>query len=172
MKKRTIRKWFWVWEFDAEEKWLNDMARRGWVLEEVGFARYGFAECEPGEYAVRLEMLDSPPASSEGQDYIDFIEETGAEYVGNFMKWVFFRKKTADGPFDLFSDIDSRVKHLERIMKVLLPIALINLGIGAMNMRYGGLGLINLACAGLLWYAHTKVRQKKDALEKERALHE
>ena len=74
MKRRMIRKWFWVWEFDEEEKWLNDMAKRGWVLETVGFAKYTFIQSEPGEYTVRLEMPEHMPASAECQDYIDFIE--------------------------------------------------------------------------------------------------
>lgn len=172
MKRRTIRKWFWVWEFDKEEKWLNDMAKRGWALDGVGFAKYDFVEAEPGEYTVRLEMLDHQPASAEGQDYIDFVEETGAEYIGNLMKWVYFRKKTADGQFDLFSDIDSRVKHLDRIVKMLIGIALINLGIGFNNLRFGGVGLINIACAALLGFACMKLNRKKEALQKERSLHE
>lgn len=24
--RRTVHKWFWVWDFDKEEKWLNIMA--------------------------------------------------------------------------------------------------------------------------------------------------
>ncbi|MBE5774691.1 MAG: DUF2812 domain-containing protein, partial [Clostridiales bacterium] len=32
MRERVIRKWFWVWQFEEEEKWLADMAERGWVL--------------------------------------------------------------------------------------------------------------------------------------------
>lgn len=172
MKRRTIRKWFWVWEFDQEEKWFNDMAKRGWVLDSVGFAKYTFVQSEPGEYAVRLEMLAHTPASAEGQDYIDFIEETGAEYIGNVMQWAYFRKKREAGEFDLFSDIDSRIRHMERIIKPLEIIALSNLLIGMANMRFAGLGLINIACAALLGYACMKIRQKKDALTKERALHE
>jgi hypothetical protein len=172
VKRRIIRKWFWVWEFDEEEKWLNDMAKRGWVLDSVGFAKYTFTESVPGEYAVRLEMLGHTPASSEGQDYIDFIEETGAEYLGNVMQWIYFRKKTADGPFDLFSDVDSRIRHLERITKPLGIIALCNVLIGVSNMRLGGVGLINIACAALLGYACMKINRKKDALQKERSLHE
>lgn len=172
MKRRTIRKWFWVWEFDEEEKWLNDMAGRGWVLETVGFAKYTFIQSEPGEYTVRLEMPEHMPASAECQDYIDFIEETGAEYLGNVMKWIYFRKRTADGGFDLFSDIDSRIRHMERINKPLGIIALCNLLIGVGNMQFGGVGLINIACAGLLGYACMKLNQKKKMLQKERSLHE
>ena len=172
MKRRSIRKWFWVWEFDQEEKWLNDMAKRGWALDGVGFAKYDFIACEPGEYAVRLEVLEHQPASSEGQDYIDFVEETGAEYIGNYMRWVYFRKKAADGQFDLFSDIDSRVKHMDRITKMAGGFALINLCIGANNLRLSGFGLINIACAALLGYACMKLNRKKEALQKERSLHE
>jgi len=172
MKRRIIRKWFWVWEFDKEEKWLNEMANRGWVLDSVGFAKYTFVESELGEYTVRLEMLENSPASSEGQDYIDFVEETGAEYIGNYMRWVYFRKKTVDGPFDLYSDVDSRTRHMDRIVKPLTIIALSNLLIGIGNLRLSGIGLINIACAALLGYACMKINQKKNALQKERSLHE
>jgi len=172
MKRRIIRKWFWVWEFDKEEKWLNEMANRGWVLDSVGFAKYTFVESELGEYPVRLEMLENSPASSEGQDYIDFVEETGAEYIGNYMRWVYFRKKTVDGPFDLYSDVDSRIRHMDRIVKPLTIIALSNLLIGIGNLRLSGIGLINIACAALLGYACMKINQKKNALQKERSLHE
>ena len=26
---RTMRKWFWVWDFEKEEEWLNEMALKG-----------------------------------------------------------------------------------------------------------------------------------------------
>lgn len=28
-ERRTMHKWFWVWEFDKEEAWLNEMANTG-----------------------------------------------------------------------------------------------------------------------------------------------
>ena len=68
----TERKWFWVWEFEKEERWLNEKALQGWALADVGFCRYTFERCEPGEYTIRLEMH---PAD---QGYIDFMAETGA----------------------------------------------------------------------------------------------
>ena len=52
--KKTIKKWFWVWDFEKEEIWLNQMAQSGWVLDGVGFCKYHFVQCEPGEYTVRL----------------------------------------------------------------------------------------------------------------------
>ncbi len=172
MKRRVIRKWFWVWEFDKEEVWLNEMARRGWILDGVGFCKYTFVESEKGEYAVRLEMLENAPSSVEGQDYIDFVEETGAEYIGNVMKWVYFRQKAVNGEFDLFSDIASRTKHLDKIMRVPAIIGAANLLIGIGNLRFGGLGWINIACAALLGYACWQLHKKKEKLQKDRTLHE
>ena len=167
MERKTIRKWFWVWDFEKEENWLNEMAMNGWLLESVGFATYHFVRCEPGEYSVRLEM------HKYDESYVSFMEETGAEYIGRMVMWIYFRKKTEDGPFDLFSDIDSKIDHLNKIGNVLSIIGGANLLIGIMNtFNPSHVGWINLLCATLLMYALGRIHGKKEALEKERMLHE
>ena len=172
MKRKIIKKWFWVWDFDKEEKWLNEMAQSGWALDKVGFCKFEFVQCEAGEYTVRLEMLEDAPDAEKSRDYISFVEDMGAEYIGNVIKWVYFRKKTADGEFKLFSDLSSQMKHLDGIVKTMGAIALCNLIIGLCNLRYGGIGLFNLGCAALLGYCSMKIQRKKQMLEKERTLHE
>ena len=165
--RKTIRKWVWVWDFDKEEEWLNEMAMNGWVLESVGLCTYNFVRCEPGEYSVRLEMHPYD------ESYLAFMRETGAEYVGRMMLWIYFRKKTADGPFDLCSDIDSKISHLDRIGKMLAAVGGANLVIGIANtLSPARLGWVNLLCATLLMYALGRIQGKKEALEKERRLHE
>ena len=164
---RTIRKWFWVWDFEKEENWLNEMALNGWVLDGVGLCTYHFKPCAPGAYSVRTEMHPYD------ESYIQFMRETGAEYVGRMLMWVFFRKKTENGAFDLFSDIDSRITHLNKIGKVLSIIGGANLLIGLVNtLNPVRMGWINLVCATLLMYALGRIHGKKEALEKERLLHE
>ena len=37
--RKTIRKWFWVWDFEKEEDWLNEMAMNGWVCKFDEFYR-------------------------------------------------------------------------------------------------------------------------------------
>ena len=124
----TKYRWYWAWEFEKEEKWLNEMAAQGWALVSVGYCRYEFEPCEPGSCAVRLELLNSTPGSVEGQQYISFVEDTGAQYVGHVMRWAYFRKNVADGAFDLYSDLDSRITHLGRITALLLPLLILNIG--------------------------------------------
>ena len=166
-ERKTVRKWFWVWDFEKEERWLNEMAMLGWVLDSVGLCTYNFIRCEPGEYNVRTEMRRYDEA------YVTFMQEIGAEYVGRMMMWIYFRKKVADGPFDLFSDIDSRIAHLDRIGKVLAAIGGLNLLVGILNsFNPVHTGWINLLCATLLMYALGRIQGKKEALERDRELRE
>lgn len=164
MDSMTVRKWFRVWDFDKEERWLNEMALSGWVLTGVGWSTYHFAACEKGEYTIRLEMHEHDQA------YLDFMAETGAEYIGRIAQWIYFRKRSELGAFDLFSDIDSRIAHLDRIGKMLLIIGLANLCCGLAMPNY--ITQINLLCCALLMYALGRIRGKKEALEKERLLRE
>lgn len=167
---KTVHKWMWVWDFDKEENWLNSMAMQGWVLDKVGFCTYHFQSCIPGEYAVRLEMLEDSMKLKSSSDYIGFIEGTGAEYIGNIVKWAYFRKKITAGGFDLFSDIDSRIRHLDRIIRMLGIVGLLNVTIGAGQIH--NLGWINLLCAIILLYGMFRIWKKRTVLTKERALHE
>ena len=179
--RQVIRKWFWAWEFDKEEKWLNDMAAKGKALVSARYITYEFEDSAPGEYAVRLEMLENSPASDEGRQYVEFVESTGAEHVGRVMKWVYFRKKTADGPFELHGDNATRIKHLRGIIRLLVPLGIFNAGAGLYNLCIGiGLNsVVNVVCAAasgavawLLYRGLVKLNDKKQRLEKEAQLFE
>ena len=179
--RQVIRKWFWAWEFDKEEQWLCDMAARGKALISARYATYEFEDSQLGEYAVRLEMLEHSPTSPEGQQYIEFVESTGAEYVGRVMKWVYFRKKAADGPFELHGDNATRLKHIRGIINLLRPLMIFNTGVGLYNLCIGvGLnsavnvlcGCASLAVTVLLGLGLKKLNEKKKQLERDSQLFE
>lgn len=140
MSMELKRKWrvFWLWDFDKEERWLNEMASQGWQLRHPGFCNYLFEKGKPGEYVYRLEMLDNWPTSAAGHDYIAFVESTGAQYIGSLMRWVYFRKEAAASPFDMFSDLGSRIKHLSRILLLAGVLALLLL-VNGINIYTGAL---------------------------------
>ena len=166
MAIKRIVKWYWVWDYEKEETWLNAMAQEGWALQRVGFCTYYFEKTEPGEYVVRLECR------KRDEEYVSFLSDMGAEYIGRVVMWVYFRRKSEMGEFELNSDLDSRIEQLSNINRILLPIGILNLGIGLMNLRFNGLGAINLLCAALLAYAYGRIQGKKDELQRERQLHE
>jgi len=116
----TVRKLYFVWDFEKQVEWLNEMAKKGLCLKSVGFGRFDFEEGTPGEYSYRMEWLAQRPGRGESVAYIRFLEEAGVEYVASFKHWVYFRKKASDGAFDLFSDLDSRLSHLKRLMTLML----------------------------------------------------
>lgn len=130
---KTVYRIYWVWQFEEEEQWLNQMAAEGWVLEQASIGRYRFARCQPGEYILRLEILNKWPGSAESMDYIRFIESTGAEYIGSLKRWVYFRKKAEEGEFALFSDLSSRVRHIDRVL-TLLGLLMLVLALNLLNM--------------------------------------
>ena len=164
--RKTIHKVYLAWDFKKEELWLNEMAAEGWALEHAAFCSYTFVRCEPGEYIIRMEM-------NADRDYRSFVEETGAEYVGGCVNWIYFRRKAELGSFDLFSDIDSRIAHLARIGKSLWLICLANLIIGVVNIIDGQtFSIVNLLCSVLLAYGLGRIHGMKASLEEERALYE
>ncbi|MCL2046415.1 MAG: DUF2812 domain-containing protein [Oscillospiraceae bacterium] len=178
---KTIHKMFFAWDFDKEESWLNEMSAKGLHLQSVGFCTYTFNEGIPGDYVYRLEMLDNLASHAESSQYIRFIEDTGAEHIGSLFRWVYFRKKTNGGGFDIYSDLASRIMHLKRIVALLGILSCVNILNGINMLRVWRinnlisplyLSIICLACGLLLGYGFLKIYRKKQMLEKEKALRE
>ncbi len=176
--KKVIHRLFFAWNFEKEEQWLNEMASKGLVLTYAGFGKYEFDECLPGEYTIRLELLKHKPSHPESESYIRFIEETGAEHIASFSHWVYFKKKTADGPFELYSDNTSKIKHLSRILWLLLPITLANIVAGCNNLymaitnfseisNINYFGIVNLLLAALAIVGCCKLYKKRKKLKQE-----
>ncbi len=180
--KHIIHKLFWAWDFDKEEAWLNEMARKGLHLTEVGFCKYTFEEGAPGAYHIRLELLDNLIGHKKSRAYIGFVEETGAEYVGSILRWVYFRKNKTGGGFDLFSDIDSRIAHLKRVLLLIGIIGVMELYCGAVNgilqLIENGISfnlfvtVLSSAITILFVYGFARVYKKYSRLKQERILDE
>ncbi|MEL7603480.1 MAG: DUF2812 domain-containing protein [Bacillota bacterium] len=149
--KHVIRKAY--WNFIREEDWLNRLAAQGLALTDYSWCRYVFEDSQPGEYIFRIELLDHLPAHPESRRYIEFVESTGAECVSTYMRWVYFRKKAADGPFELYSDNASRIRHLRRVRAFWLGFVILEFGAFVLNLVVGlvpPISTTNLVCAAVL----------------------
>lgn len=113
MRKKLIKI---MVDFEKEERWLNKMAAQGLALVNYTFLTYTFEACEPGEYIYRIEYFGKSANSAEGESYISFLEEASVEHVCNYTHWIYFRRKATEGPFDLYSDIDSKLAHYKKIL--------------------------------------------------------
>ena len=163
----TIHKWYWVWDFEKEEEWLNQMAEDGQVLDSVGWCTYRFRNCLPGEYIIRLDL------DQNDSNYHELLEEAGAECVGHVFKWAYYRRRTDEGPFELCNDIDSKDAYLDRIIRFIGIVFFLNLLIGLLGIAADSPAApANMLCSVLLAYAIGRIHGKKEVLQKERKLHE
>lgn len=179
--RHTIHKLFLAWNFEKEEKWLNEMSAKGLQLVDVGFCRYTFEEGDQGEYNYRIELLENLPSHGESISYIRFLEDTGVKHIGSYLRWVYFRKKVTDGEFDLYSDLDSRISHYRRISWLIGILGAFNAVIVPVNLLpvINGTGrppsyvfLLNLFVAILSLYGCVQNERKVHRLKKEKIIHE
>jgi len=120
-------------DYEKEEAWLNEMASRGWDLSGYTWMRYRFERGVPGRYAYCVQLLAERPGHAKSRDYLDFLQDAGVEVVATYGRWVYFRKVAADGPFELFSDLDSRIAHHRRVATMFGAVAIALLP-SALNM--------------------------------------
>lgn len=102
------------------ERYLNEMSHEGWqcceiVRDELRFVRgeLRFVRGEQDEYTYRVQYFYES-RDGEKDDYLRTLGEMGAALVGEYGEVLILRKKTADGAFELYSDLDSKIAALEK----------------------------------------------------------
>lgn len=113
MSERVV--WKAYYDFENEERWLNEMAANGWEMTGYSWCRYTFSEGLPGRYTYRIQLLEDAAASPKSREYLDFLADAGMEVVATYNRWIYIRKIADGQPFDLFSDRDSRIAHHKRV---------------------------------------------------------
>jgi hypothetical protein len=129
MEKETMKKfrWFWAWEDEKEERWLEAMSRKGWHLQAIGFVgTYIFRKGQPREYSYSLDFHTGTNKSLE--EYKQICRDAGWEELGRMGSWFYFRKECRDGEKpEFFSDRDSKIQKYRRLivfLVILLPLML------------------------------------------------
>ncbi len=130
MKHKIVRLFV---DYEKEEAWLNQMAAKGLHFMSYVFPVYLFEDGEPGAYIYRLELLDELPSHPASRKYLRFLADSGVECVDTYLRWVYFRKPASDGPFELYTDAASRIRHYHRIMLLLGVLICSQLAISASN---------------------------------------
>lgn len=178
------------WDFEKEERWLNDMAANGLALSDYTWGRYAFAETPRGQYLYRIELLEHAASHPESQAYLRFLEENGIECVTSYMRWVYLRRDASEGPFDIYTDLDSNLLHYRRIGTFwnMLTAAewaagACNLAVGIANIEAGGrlgnftsgnlvMGIGLLALGLLFFLLGVPIRRKIRSLKKQKTINE
>ena len=120
-----VKRWKLFLDFEKEEEWLNKMVAEGLAMTHYTFGRYTFEECAPGEYNYRIELLERGVTNSDNVEYIRFMEDSGVERVDSYANWVYFRKRSTEGSFNIYTDLESRIAHYQRIIRLFLLLAVL-----------------------------------------------
>ena len=155
---------------DKETEWLNQMAKEGYALKSFFAGFYTFEACNPGEYIYQVDFGEK--FFSITDSYREFMEETGVEIVQPWGYWIFLRKKAAEGPFVLYTDVDSQIEHYTKIRNMFKIVAIIELILFMVEIYCyyqvpAGERLPNLICTiivGLLAFAVMKAAFKTNNL--------
>ncbi|MEA4971326.1 MAG: DUF2812 domain-containing protein [Candidatus Pelethousia sp.] len=110
-----MRKFKLCYDKDEEEAWLQSMCAKGWAFQKFFLGVYTFAPCEPGEYTYRIDLMAN--SFQEQEQYKVFMREMGVEPVAQWYRWCYLRRKASEGPFELYSDVDSMIAHYSRIRR-------------------------------------------------------
>lgn len=113
MTKKWSRAPFGPERVEEMERYLNKMSHEGWQCCEIVRDELRFVRGEQDEYTYRVQYFYES-RDGEKKDYLRTLGETGAALVGEYGEALILRKKTADGAFELYSDLDSKIAALEK----------------------------------------------------------
>lgn len=125
--------------FDREERWLEEMAKNGWLLSGKGLF-YEFQRCTPGECVIRADYREFKN-KGEFWEYVALFEDSGWKHLagskgsGN----QYFLRLSGSSTEDIFSDGRSRAGRYKRLANAWLcaAVALLPLMVVYFSQGYG-----------------------------------
>lgn len=118
METTTITKtrWFWPWQDEKEEAWLESMSQEGWHLKSVQLpCVYTFGIGQPCHHSYRLDYL--PTDKSKWAEYMQIFRDAGWEYIGEMSNWRYWRKLNTTGETpEIFTDAESKIRKYRRML--------------------------------------------------------
>lgn len=143
------------------EEQANRMAKEGWLLEKFSSLFSTYRRGKAGEYEYRVQVKE---AGMDRLTYVAELAEFGIEEVGGVGDLLVLRKKADGAPFELYSDLDSRIAQQKKAVRYLRAGLIMSFFWGSsmlMNVlttlmnanvigRYAGVAAINFSTAKVL----------------------
>lgn len=112
-------KWFWPWQDEEEETWLEEMSKQGLhLLKTENFGRYVFEQGIPTDYVYRLDYRE---ANDDEQHYLQIFVDSGWQHVTAANGWQYFRQQAREGKIpEIFTDADTKIQKYIRIKNLMV----------------------------------------------------
>lgn len=136
--------WKFTFDKDEEQDWLNDYCQEGWAMVSFFAGLVTFVPCRPGEFIYQIDLLPgSGLRADDYEGYVSFMSDMDVEVLQRWGRWVYLRKRAEDGPFEVYTDTDSKIQLYRRIRKMFLWVLVLDLSL-SINVFfqaavYGGL---------------------------------
>lgn len=132
---------FFLPEYEEEEEYLCDMAKKGYLFEKVTLPGiYHFRKSEPTNMIYRIDF--NPQKKEDRESYLQMFKDYGWEYIQDLNEFSYFYKLDDGTDDEIFNDNESRIEMMERINKrKMIPLVAIFLCIiipQVMRMSIGG----------------------------------
>lgn len=110
-------------DYEQEEKWLREMANKGWMLKSAKPIVYTFERADPQDIVFKLDFQSTRIQPDD--DYMRMLEDYGWTYLTSLNNYRYLYK-TASGNNDndeIYTDNASKLEMLKRILRFrILPI--------------------------------------------------
>jgi hypothetical protein len=122
MKNGNLKKefkWFTIFEYEKEEKYLREMHKDGWKFLKVsGLGTYHFEKCTPEDVVYQLDY--NKEGIKHKEEYLQMFSDCGWEHLQEFAGYSYFRKPASEmnGEEGIFCDEESKLRMMERVLRV------------------------------------------------------
>ncbi|MFZ4452443.1 DUF2812 domain-containing protein [Salibacterium aidingense] len=119
-----MRKFKYFIDHDKEEKWLREMANKGYQLESVSFG-YKFRESTPEDTVIKIDYRTFKK-QADFIEYCTLFEDSGWEHItgSKHSGTHYFRKKDKNSDTDIFSDKKSKAGKYKRLSNMFMEVAI------------------------------------------------
>ncbi|MBO5702850.1 MAG: DUF2812 domain-containing protein [Clostridia bacterium] len=121
MKNGNLKKefkWFTIFEYEKEEKYLREMHKSGWKFIKVkGLGIYHFEKCTPEDVIYQLDY--NKEGMKNKDEYLQMFSDCGWEHLQDYAGYSYFRKPASEmnGEESIFCDEESKIQMMERVLK-------------------------------------------------------
>jgi len=135
MNNKKVFRWWWSWESEKMEKWIEAQELQGWHLVKVksNLMRFQFVKGSPHTMRYVFDYQHEVDA-----DYQQLYEDAGWEQMYAKNNWYLWRTSyPADQPEqrpEIYYDVESIIQRNNRIKKTLITVGLVLVPILIMNM--------------------------------------
>lgn len=121
---KKVNKVFFAWQDEQEEKWLQEMAADGWMLDKVAPYTYSFKKGDPRKVVYRLDFKNN--LDQDYQEYLDIFKDSGWQLLTTFTGWHYFtiQCRSAVTP-EIYNSARTRAQKYRRTFYLSLPMFLL-----------------------------------------------